>query len=301
MNFAIQTENLTKVFANKIVVDSLNLEVSEGTIFGFLGPNGAGKTTTMKLLLGLLKPSGGECRVKGFHSWTQGNIARQYCGVLFEEPGLYDWISGLDNAKIFGKLYDISFDTIKKQILQITERFSFGEHEMISPIRKLSYGNRKKWSLCIALALNPKIIFLDEPTANLDPSSAHEFRKQIMTLSRESGTTVFLNTHNLDEALRLCGQIGIIREGKLKLSDKTEKIIEMQKSFKISYQGEKIERDILKNLPGEIIECGEAGLVVTVKQRQDIALYVRFLVEKGRGILEVVPASNPLEEILLEL
>ncbi len=209
----IKMEGLTKTFPGPTkgtqitAVDNLTLSVEEGEVFGFLGPNGAGKTTTVRMLCALIGPSAGHAHVNGLAVGRDDTAIRQTVGILTETPGMYERLSAEKNLTIFANLYGVS-DSLGKageylKLLGLWER----RHD---PVGNFSKGMRQKLAIARALLHAPKVLFLDEPTSGLDPEAAKLIRDFIEELKSE-GRTIFLCTHNLDEADRLCDRVGIFK------------------------------------------------------------------------------------------
>jgi len=207
----IQIENLTKTFTAKggalTAVDNLTLSVEEGEVFGFLGPNGAGKTTTVRMLSALIAPTAGRAVVNGFDVSRDGQKVRQSVGLLTETPGMYDRLSAEQNLMIFAKLYGVPQPL--KTAHQYLKMLGLWERRQ-DAAGSFSKGMRQKLAIARALLHEPKVLFLDEPTSGLDPEAARLVREAIEQLKAER-RTIFLTTHNLDEADRLCDRIGIFK------------------------------------------------------------------------------------------
>ncbi|MBP1703735.1 MAG: transporter related [Chloroflexi bacterium] len=203
----IQTENLSKQFQTTQAVDRLTIDVKQGEVFGFLGPNGAGKTTTVRMLCSLIGPSAGSAVVNGFIVGKQDRQIRQSVGILTETPGLYDNLSAEYNLKIFANLYEVTDPA--GQVEKYLRMLGLWERRQ-DEAGTFSKGMKQKLAIARALLHEPSILFLDEPTAGLDPESARLVRDFIGELSSE-GRTIFLCTHNLDEADRLCDRIAVFK------------------------------------------------------------------------------------------
>src|SRR5512136_1216121 len=208
----IRTEALCKYFPSDgkevKAVDGLNLQVHEGEVFGFLGPNGAGKTTTVRLLACLIGPTAGHAWVNGLEVGKADAQIRSQIGILTESPGLYERLSARRNLEIFAELYDVK--DVRGQVekyLRLLELWDRRDAEAGT----FSKGMKQKLAIARALLHEPPVVFLDEPTAALDPESAKTVRDFIETL-RGQGRTIFLCTHNLDEAERLCDRIGVFKQ-----------------------------------------------------------------------------------------
>ncbi|MDQ1301589.1 MAG: type transport system ATP-binding protein [Chloroflexota bacterium] len=208
----IHTEGLCKFFASDgtdvKAVDGLQIEVNQGEVFGFLGPNGAGKTTTVRMLACLIAPSAGRAWVNGLEV-GQANLAIQATvGILTESPGLYERLSARANLEIFAELYGVK--DVKGQVEKYLRLLGLWDRRD-AEAGTFSKGMKQKLAIARALLHEPPVVFMDEPTAALDPEAAKTVRDFIETL-RGQGRTIFLCTHNLDEAERLCDRIGVFRQ-----------------------------------------------------------------------------------------
>jgi ABC-2 type transport system ATP-binding protein len=203
----IKTENLSKKFNSTVAVDNLTLEVQEGEVFGFLGPNGAGKTTTIRMLTSLIGPTTGTAVVNGYRIGEQDTEIRRTVGILTEAPGMYDNLSAEFNLEIYANLYEVKDPTGQvKKYLSMLGLWDRRQDEAGT----FSKGMKQKLAIARALLHEPRILFLDEPTAALDPEASHLVHDFIGELRKE-GRTIFLCTHNLDEADRLCDRVGVFK------------------------------------------------------------------------------------------
>ena len=203
----ITATGLTRRFGDLVAVDGLDLEVSKGEVFGFLGPNGAGKTTTIRMLAALIAPSSGNASIAGIELGRGNREIRQHVGVLTETPGLYKRLSAWDNLMFFARLYRVSNPA--QQVERYLKLFELWDRRD-DLAGTFSKGMRQKLAIARALLHEPEILFLDEPTAGLDPEAAKTVRDLIETL-RSKERTIFLCTHNLDEADRLCDRIALFK------------------------------------------------------------------------------------------
>jgi len=204
----IETHDLTRRFNGNLAVDRLTIDVREGEVFGFLGPNGAGKTTTVRMLACLIRPTSGTARINGYELGRDNPQIRRICGILTETPGLYEKLSAEDNLLYFAHLYDV--EDPEAQVRKYLQMLGLWD-KRDEPVGPFSKGMRQKVAIARALIHEPRLLFLDEPTAALDPESAKTVRDFIEELKSEK-RTIFLCTHNLDEAERLCDRIGVIRQ-----------------------------------------------------------------------------------------
>ena len=212
--YAIQTRQLTRSFGAVRAVDDMTLDVRAGIVFGFLGANGAGKTTTIHLLLGLIEPTAGSARTLGFDTVKQGQEIRERTGALLEFNGLYERLTALDNLDFYGRVWHMSAADREARTQELLTHFGLWDRRT-ERVATWSRGMKQKLAIARVLLHRPQLIFLDEPTAGLDPVAAASLRDDLDALAKREGVTVFLNTHNLDEAQRLCAQVGVIRSGKL--------------------------------------------------------------------------------------
>jgi ABC-2 type transport system ATP-binding protein len=215
---AIITSNLTKSFQEmpleRPALSDLNLRIKAGTVFGFLGPNGAGKTTTIRLLLGLLSPSAGSAEVLGWSVEREAAHIRERVGVLLEHHGLYERLSAYDNLAYFADIYHLETRVKEQRIKDLLGSIGCWErrHEKAG---NWSKGMKQKLAIARALIHDPELVFLDEPTSGLDPAAAHQLRDELLELVRHAGKTIFITTHNLEEAEKICDQVGVIDHGHL--------------------------------------------------------------------------------------
>jgi len=297
----ISSQNLTKEFATTTAVDRLTLEVKEGEVFGFLGPNGAGKTTTIRMLTSLIAPTSGTAIVNGFQVGAADKQIRQSVGILTEAPGLYENLSAEINLLIYANLYEVSDP--KGQVEKYLRMLGLWDRRN-DEAGTFSKGMRQKLALARALLHEPRILFLDEPTAALDPESSRLVRDFIAEL-RQQGRTIFLCTHNLDEADRLCDRIGVFKTHLLVVDTPNRlrtQLFGRNVVFHLVEVDEKITRQV-EELPfvseARVID---RKLVVNMdepeKHNPEI---VRLLVGLGAEIQFVGELRRSLEDVYLQL
>ena len=209
MKTVIRTEKLTKRFGDLTAVDGIDLDVREGEVFGFLGPNGAGKTTTLRLLCALIAPTSGTAEIAGFRLGRDDPKIRAAVGILTEQPGLYERQSAWDNLVFYATLYGLPPSVAKAQAQRYLRLMGLWDRRTEAVVT-FSRGMKQKMAIARAALHEPRVLFLDEPTTGLDPDAAKTVREFIVRL-RGEGRTVFLCTHNLDEADRLCDRIAFFR------------------------------------------------------------------------------------------
>jgi ABC-2 type transport system ATP-binding protein len=210
---AIEIDNLTKKFEDATAVDSLNLQVSRGELFGLLGPNGAGKTTTINVLCGLIKPTSGRVRVGGYDVQKETAKVKELIGVCIQETAVYSYLTGAENVDLFGNLHTMKKDLMKARRGMLLEKMGLID-DARRKAEKYSAGMKRRLSLSLALVHDPQIAFLDEPTVGMDPQSRRALWDFIKELKGQ-GKTIILTTHYMEEAEELCDRVGIIDHGKL--------------------------------------------------------------------------------------
>jgi ABC-2 type transport system ATP-binding protein len=297
----IHTEGLTKRFKETLAVDGLNLDVAEGQVFGFLGPNGAGKTTTVRMLTSLIEPTSGSATIAGFVLGRQDTKIRRTVGVLTETPGLYDALSAFYNLKIYAELYEVK--DILGQIEKYLKMLGLWERRY-DATGTFSKGMKQKLAIARALLHEPRILFLDEPTAGLDPEGAHLVREFIAQLKKE-GRTIFLCTHNLDEADHLCDRVGVFKThllvvdtpAKLRATVFGRKVV-----FHLRSADETIAGYVRKMPFVREVKVIENKLVITLEDPETHnPEVVRTLVNAGADIQYVGELRHSLEDVYLQL
>ncbi|MDQ2784239.1 MAG: ABC transporter ATP-binding protein [Chloroflexota bacterium] len=208
MTDIIETSALTKRYGQNRGVHDVTFSVSEGEVFGFLGPNGAGKTTTIRLLMGLLRPTGGSAQIGGLDCWSQATDVKRLIGYL---PGEFNVDPAMTGAQIIEYLGNLRGGVNQHEVKRLVERLEFDPGKRF---RDYSRGNKQKVGLIQAFMHKPRLLILDEPTGGLDPLNQQEFSAMVTEVKAE-GRTVFLSSHILPEVEHLCDRVGIIREGEL--------------------------------------------------------------------------------------
>jgi len=301
---AIRIENLTRDFNTVRAVDSLSLEVPQGTVFGFLGPNGSGKTTTIRLLLGLLKPTSGRAEVLGFDTRTQADSIRERTGALLEHNGLYERLSAEDNLEFYGRIYRLPKAELQARIKELLTDLELWERRS-EMVKGWSKGMKQKLAVARALLHSPLMIFLDEPTAGLDPIAAAALREDLASLGTREGVTVFLTTHNLSEAEKLCGLVGVIRQGKLMAVGHPDELRAQVGGPRVEIVGRGFSENALALLRARpevsAAERQNGHLSIHLRAETDIAPLVNLMVSAGVEVEEVRKGTASLEEAFLTM
>jgi len=300
----IEVKNLTKKFGEITAVDALTFSVAQGEVFGLLGPNGAGKTTAIRMLCCLISKTSGEARIAGYQIGNNSDslAIRKMIGLVPGNIGLYEELSAYENLDYYGKLYECPEADRKEKIEYYLKMMDLWEKRDL-PVSDFSKGMTQKVGIARALIHNPKLLFFDEPTANLDPESARVVREIILTLKKE-GKTIFINTHNLDEAQRICDRIGILKT-KLLTVNTPEQLEKTTWGSRTVIQVEEINDSILaavKKLAPQDFGVEENRITLTLSDPQkENPDFVQAIVSAG-GRIQYVTQLNPgLEETYLKV
>ncbi|MCH8069843.1 MAG: ABC transporter ATP-binding protein [Candidatus Marinimicrobia bacterium] len=292
----LRIENLTKSFKDRKVVDSLNLEVTEGEVFGFLGPNGAGKSTTIRLILSLIKPDSGDVNIFGKWVTKHRNGSLQNVGALIEEAAFYKNLTARRNLQILANLGGGTNRRID-EVLEIVRLIDRADDK----VKTYSHGMKQRLGIAQALLHNPKLMILDEPTSGLDPHGIKEVRELIKSMS-DDGITVFLSSHLLHEVEQSCSTMAIINEGRLVVSGKVKDLLKQADLFTTEIQAQPIEEavSVIRQLDFvKIVVVSEESIKVSVS-KDDLPNLTTVLVEKGIKVSAIVPRSS-LEDFFLSL
>nr|WP_208459533.1 ABC transporter ATP-binding protein [Clostridium botulinum] len=269
-------KNVTKYFKENRALKNLTFSIEEGEIFGFLGPSGAGKTTTIKLLTSQLIPTSGEIKIFGKNVYSNKREIVKNIGILSDTSGMYERLSVLDNLMLFANINDVR----KENILEILDRIGMKETAK-KEVKKLSKGMKQRLMIARAVLHKPKLVFLDEPTSSLDPGTTLEIHKLLRKLNDE-GTTIFLTTHNMFEADKLCDRVAFLNDGEIvDIGD--------PQALKLKYTNDDI-KIILKDGSKEIM----------VKNNPEGALKIKGWIEKGQ-LIAIHSMEPSLEKIFLDL
>ncbi len=301
----ILIKNLSVDFGKFTALENVTFEVPRNSIFGFLGPNGAGKTTTIRVLLGLLRPSQGNALVFGLDTTLDGQKIRQECSVLLEHHGLYEVLSAEDNLRFYGRIWKIPKTQLKERIEELLVHIGLWERRK-ERVSKWSKGMKQKLAIARCFLNHPSLIFLDEPTSGLDPEAAASFRKDLYSIVYKEQTTVFLTTHNLDEAEKLCSHIAIINKGKLLVTGTPEELKSNQNKgclFEIIASG--INEEIIGRLRSNVLVNSltyeKEILLVELLDSENISSIITNLVSDGVNIKETKMVHKSLEEVYLRI
>ena len=299
----IRAEGLTRAFGEVRAIDGLDLEVQAGTVFGFLGPNGAGKTTTIRLLLGLLEPTSGRADVLGFDTRARGDAIREQSGALLEHHGLYERLSAEENLDFYARVWRMDRAARAARIRALLEPLGLWDRRR-EPVSRWSRGMKQKLAVARALLHKPALLFLDEPTAGLDPVAAATLRDDLGTLVRREGVTVFLTTHNLVEAERLCERVAVVKQGRLLAVGHPDEL-KARSATRAEITGRRFDDamlSMLRNQEGVLrADLHNGRIVLELAESAETAPLVALLVQLGGLVEEVRKDKASLEDVFLTL
>jgi ABC-2 type transport system ATP-binding protein len=292
---AILCENLTRTFGAVRAVDGVSFAIPAGCVFTLLGANGAGKTTTIHLLLGLLAPSTGRASVLGLDPrGHDGENVRARCGVLLEHHGLYERLTAEENLQFYARVARMSAAARERRVRELLEHYGLWERRC-DRVGTFSRGMKQKLAIARAMLHAPPIVFLDEPTAGLDPEAVVGLRRDIASLASDHGVTVFLNTHNITDAEKLSNLVGVMRRGKL-LAMGTP--AELQGDTIVTVVGTGMSQQHAHTIGATLVD---GGLQMRLRAGEHMAPIVRELVARGVAIEEVRKERAGLESTFLSL
>jgi len=256
MTYAVGAIGLTKYYGSFLAVDHIGFQVKKGEIFGFLGPNGAGKTTTIRMLTGVSTPTDGAASIMGYDIVKQSVEAKALMGIVSDVSNVYDELSAWDNLVFTGNLYGVPKRRLENKAEALLKRFGLYDRRS-EKVRGFSRGMKRKVCIAMALVNDSEVFFLDEPTSGLDVESVREIRQMVRALNEE-GLTVFLTTHNLEEANQMCDRIAIMNRGKIAAIDTPERLRQIMhnvQSVEVSF------KEAPMNLPEELQQMGAVSSV----------------------------------------
>ena len=296
----LTASHLTRRFDGRVAVENLSLQLAPGEIFALLGPNGAGKTTTLRMLAGLIAPTSGEVRFDDRVMTTEAAALRSRIGFLTEAPGLWDRLSVRDNLLVYARLHDLRAPSAAVE--RAMEMFDISDRAS-EPTAQLSKGLKQRVALARTLLHDPAVVLLDEPTAGLDPESAHDTRALIQRLRHEQRTVV-LSTHNLDEVERVADRVGVLRTTLIALDTPAAlraRVFRPRVRVTLTTAAAAFE-SAARAAGATDIRVDDRTMSIALDQEQVVTpRLVDALVRAGAGVMSVIPEQPPLEEVYLHL
>ena len=301
----ILINRLTRRYGNMTAVDNITLEVKKGEIFGFLGPNGAGKTTTVRMLTGIIEPTGGSATVGGFDITSESLAARRNMGIVPEQANVYLDFTVWQNLALMAELHGTPKDKYIIRGNELIDLFRLTEKKKIKA-DNLSKGQRQRLMICMAMISEPDMLFLDEPTSGLDVASSRLIREIIRHENQTRGTTVFLTTHNMQEAEELCDRVAIINNGKIKAVNTPEVLsrrIDALRSVEVRFNGRGVDENELCAIETvQFVKPGGKGVRIFTPQPGLVAQQIACLAQQKGVVLEAINTCEPaLEDVFLHL
>lgn len=288
----LKIKDLTKVYNKKRVVDGLTLDVEAGQIYGFLGPNGAGKTTTIKMITGLIKKDAGDIVINGIDAVKNHDVAMNYVGAIVEVPSFYEYMSGMENLKLYARLRNIK----KEQILKIVKLVKL-ENKINEKVKKYSLGMKQRLGLAVSLLHSPKLLILDEPTNGLDPEGIRELRELLKKIAHEDNVAVFVSSHLLSEMQLMCDKVAIINNGKIVKVESMDSI----KNESNIYEFNVSDIDMAQKYIGKNARCEKKQNKLIVFYDGKISDILKLLMENGIEVVSFEKKENMLEEKFLSM
>ena len=305
VDLAIEVACLVRSFGSTVVLDGVDLALESGGVFGLLGPNGAGKTTTVRILTGVLRPDRAGCvRVLGYGVPDSIAEVRPHIGVQ-TDTALYERLTGLDNLTFFARLYGMTRDEATRSATALLERFGL-EGRQADRVATYSKGMKQKTLIARALIADPQIVFLDEPTAGLDPEAAHELMTYIHDLSSEQGRTFFITSHRLEEMETVCTKVGILAGGRVAAqgapAEVARTLVPEVRVRVTTAPGAVLDEQGIAALAGVLgVTPVGGGAIVELTTREVIPAVVRQIAAMTVDLLGVAEEPPTLEEAYLRL
>jgi ABC-2 type transport system ATP-binding protein len=300
----ITAENLTKKFGQVTAVEGLTFQVEKGEIFGFLGPNGAGKTTTIRMLCCLISKTSGEATIDNYQiGKVEDSLQiRKMIGLVPDNVGLYEDLTAFENLDFYGKLYEVPEGRRQENIERFLKMLDLWDRKD-ARAGSFSKGMKQKLALARALVHEPKLLFMDEPTANLDPESAKTVRDFILEVKKQ-GRTIFLNTHNLDEAQRICDRIGIINTKLLRIGSPEqlrESLTRPKTEIRLAQINEGFVSALRKLIPNKIEVSDNKLLIDVTDPDKENPIIINAITSSGGQVREVTQVVPTLEDVYLKI
>ncbi|HHY41371.1 MAG TPA: ABC transporter ATP-binding protein [Thermoanaerobacterales bacterium] len=301
----VSVTNLKKKYGEFLAVDHISFSIKQGEVFGFLGPNGAGKTSTINMMIGLSRPTGGHIEIFGIDAVKDVKKVQRIIGVVPDENNLYDEMNGFDNLCFCASLYGISKAKREKRAVELLEQFNLTDAGK-RPFKTYSKGMKRKLTIAAAIIHDPKILFLDEPTTGIDVESARQIRELILHLKNQ-GKTIFITTHYIEEAQRVCDRIAFIVKGRIVKIGSVRELLEnteQEHKLKLKVAGSLNElsgelKNHFQNFKLEILD--ENSLLITSEERVTLSPIIRWLDSKGILVYEAREIKPSLEDVFVKI
>lgn len=302
-NTVLEINNVSKSFGKTKIIKNINLEVNFGEVFGFLGPNGAGKTTTIKMIVGLLSIEEGSIKINGYDVAKNFENAMRNIGAIVESPDMYEYMSGIDNLKLYARIHNID----RKRIDEVVELVGL-KNRIKDKVKKYSLGMKQRIGLAQTLLHNPKVLILDEPTNGLDPAGIRELRDILKKMAHEQGICVFVSSHLLSEMQLMCDRIAVINNGEIIKVETIQDALNIKSEdnevkSKYEFSLNKIE-GLAKSLDDTKYTYeinAEKNIVVIHIEKEQVNEIIKLIIDNGLLIYEILKQKQSLEEAFLDI
>jgi len=301
----INVTNLKKVYGEIQAVNEVSFSIKKGEVFGFLGPNGAGKTSTINMMIGLSRPTSGHIMIDGIDAIKYTKKVQKIIGIIPDENNLYDEMDGFDNLCFCASLYGIRKAEREKRAMELLEQFNLTKAGK-RPFKTYSKGMKRKLTIAAGIIHNPKILFLDEPTTGVDIESARQIRELILDLKKQ-GKTIFMTTHYIEEAERICDRIAFIVDGKIVKSGRVSKLMEsVEREHKIRLLLDSSVKEMKKELENNLVNCridipDENSCLIISKKRIALSPILQLFDSKGISVYEAKEIKPSLEDVFVKI
>ena len=301
----VDVANLKKSYGEIVAVDDISFSIEKGEIFGFLGPNGAGKTSTINMMIGLSRPTSGQIIIDGIDAIKNIKKVQRIIGIVPDENNLYDEMNGFDNLCFCASLYGISIKEREKRAMELLEQFNLTKAGK-RPFKTYSKGMKRKLTIAAGIIHNPKILFLDEPTTGIDIESARQIRELILDLKKQ-GKTIFITTHYIEEAERICDRIAFIVNGRIvKTGTVTELMESIEREHKIKLQLDSSIKELKEELEHNFVNCridisDKNSCLIISKERIALSPVLQLLDSKGISVYEAKEIKPSLEDVFVKI
>ena len=301
----VNVTNLKKVYGEIQAVNGVSFNIEQGEVFGFLGPNGAGKTSTINMMIGLSRPTSGHIVIDGIDAIKYIKKVQKIIGIIPDENNLYDEMDGFDNLCFCASLYGIRKAEREKRATELLEQFNLTKAGK-RPFKTYSKGMKRKLTIAAGIIHDPKILFLDEPTTGIDIESARQIRELILDLKKQD-KTIFITTHYIEEAERICDRIAFIVDGKIvKNGTVTELMESAEREHKIRLQLDNSIKEMKEELENNLVNCSihipdENSCLIISKERIALSPILQLLDSKGISVYEAKEIKPSLEDVFVKI
>ncbi|NLL66435.1 MAG: ABC transporter ATP-binding protein [Clostridiaceae bacterium] len=301
----VNVTNLKKVYGETQAVNEVSFSIKKGEVFGFLGPNGAGKTSTINMMIGLSKPTNGHIVIDGIDAIKHIKKVQKIIGIIPDENNLYDEMDGFDNLCFCASLYGMRKAEREKRAMELLEQFDLTKAGK-RPFKTYSKGMKRKLTIAAGIIHNPKILFLDEPTTGIDIESARQIRELILDLKKQD-KTIFITTHYIEEAERICDRIAFIVNGKIvKVDTVTELMESVEQEHKIRLQLDSSIKEMKQEVENNLVNCridilDENSCLIISKERIALSPILQLLDSKGISVYEAKEIKPSLEDVFVKI